>query len=341
MFKTIKTTLNPACYHGFGKKAPFFEGWYFKLIDATGKKRLAVIPGIFLSNDSTNSQAFVQIFDGSSGEVRFLEYPTTSFQSANGIFDISIGNNRFSSDTIKLDIERDNFVLKGELLFTDLKPWPVKFLSPGIMGWYAWAPFMQCYHGVVSLDHRIDGHLTMNDTQMDFSGGRGYIEKDWGRSFPECWVWFQSNHFTQPGTSITASTAIIPWIRGAFPGFIIGFRHDEQLYRFATYTGAKIEKLEMGSETIHWVVKDRRHCLEMIAHRSSNSGLLHAPTRDGMSRRIPEVMDTRIDVRLSTQLPGKKQVIFEGTGLHAGMETVGQLDKLIEMWRRERAKKIM
>ncbi|MCK7537696.1 MAG: tocopherol cyclase family protein [Marinilabiliales bacterium] len=29
----------------------------------------------------------------------------------------------------------------------------------------------------------------------DFSGGRGYIEKDWGHSFPSAYVWMQSNHF--------------------------------------------------------------------------------------------------------------------------------------------------
>ena len=23
------------------------------------------------------------------------------------------------------------------------------------MGWYAWVPFMECYHGVLSLDHTI------------------------------------------------------------------------------------------------------------------------------------------------------------------------------------------
>lgn len=336
MLRTIRTTLNPACYHGSGKKPPFFEGWYFKLIDATGKRRLAVIPGIFWSDQSANSQAFVQVLDGNSGKVWFFEYPTGAFRSANGRFDIQIGDNRFTSGYVALDIARENFVLKGELLFTGLIPWPVTLLSPGIMGWYAWAPFMQCYHGVVSLDHRTAGQLKMNDTQMDFTGGRGYIEKDWGRSFPECWVWFQSNHFSQAGTSITASTAIIPWIRGAFPGFIIGFKHEDRLFRFATYTGAKIEKLEIGSETVNWIVKDRTRRLEMIAHRSNNSGLLHAPTREGMFRRIPEVMDSRIEVRLSVRESGKTRVIFEGTGFHAGMEVVGDLDKLVEMWRRQR-----
>lgn len=56
--------------------------------------------------------------------------------------------------------------------------------SPGIMGWYAWVPTMECYHGVVSLDHAISGKLMIEDQAHDFNGGRGYIEKDWGKSFP-------------------------------------------------------------------------------------------------------------------------------------------------------------
>jgi hypothetical protein len=34
----------------------------------------------------------------------------------------------------------------------------------------------------------IDGKLTIADQDHDFSGGRGYIEKDWGQSFPSAWV---------------------------------------------------------------------------------------------------------------------------------------------------------
>jgi hypothetical protein len=31
MIRFLRTTLHPACYHGQGKKPPFFGGWYFKM----------------------------------------------------------------------------------------------------------------------------------------------------------------------------------------------------------------------------------------------------------------------------------------------------------------------
>ena len=70
-------------------------------------------------------------------------------------------------------------------------------------------------HGVLGFDHAIQGVLAIDDQAVDFSGGRGYIEKDWGQSFPEAWVWFQTNHFERAGVYLTASVANIPWMGNA------------------------------------------------------------------------------------------------------------------------------
>ncbi len=53
-------------------------------------------------------------------------------------------------------------------------------------------PAMECYHGVVSMYHLLSGHLEINGDKVDFSGGKGYIEKDWGRSMPSDWIWIQA-----------------------------------------------------------------------------------------------------------------------------------------------------
>jgi hypothetical protein len=51
------------------------------------------------------------------------------------------------------------------------------------MGPYAFVPFMECYHGILSMDHKINGQLIIHDEIIDFTGGKGYMEKDWGQSF--------------------------------------------------------------------------------------------------------------------------------------------------------------
>jgi hypothetical protein len=89
------------------------------------------------------------------------------------------------------------------------------------MGWYAYVPTMECFHGILSMDHALDGEIEFNGSHYDFVGGRGYIEKDWGRNFPENWIWAQSNNFSNNNLSITASLATIPWKNTSFAGFIV------------------------------------------------------------------------------------------------------------------------
>lgn len=108
---------------------------------------------------------------------------------------------------------------------------PATVTSPGIMGWYAWMPVMECYHGVVSFSQDLSGSLSLDGGRLTFDGGRGYLEKDWGRAFPTGYIWMQSNHFTRPGACLVASVAVIPWRRTQFRGFIVGFRVDQSRSR--------------------------------------------------------------------------------------------------------------
>ena len=162
---------------------------------------------------------------------------------------------------------------------------------------------------------------------MDVTGGRGYIEKDWGQSFPRAWVWMQTNHFGATGTSLTASVAVIPWLRGAFNGFIAGLWHEKRLYRFATYTGARTERLTVTDTTVQWEIwqPHRRGPalrLSLLAERSTG-GLLHSPERTEMMPRVMESLTATVSVRLE-ESPGGR-VLFEGRGEHAGLEVVGEL----------------
>jgi hypothetical protein len=126
---------------------------------------------------------------------------------------------------------------------------------------------------------------------------------------------------------LTASIAVIPWLRTAFRGFIIGLWISGNLHRFASYTGAKTDHLEIDGDRVDWVVSERKYRLEMIAVQAGGGQLL-GPTRVEMGKRVDETLDAKIDVRLST-LAGK--LLFEGQGRHAGLEVNGDIQRLLEM----------
>lgn len=317
------TTLNPERYHGFNAKPPFFEGWYYKLVSADEREKIAIIPGVILGN---NEHAFVQVIEGVQGTTEYFSFPVDQFHAARDQFKVEIADNHFDSVHVSLNIDKPEGQLTGEIQLGRLNLWPVRFLSPGVMGWFAWVPRMECYHGVLSFDHSLQGKLTFNGKTIDFSGGRGYIEKDWGKSFPEAWVWFQSNHFNQENICITGSVAIIPWLGSAFRGFIVGFWQQGTLHRFTTYNGGQIKALEITDEHVHWVLTNRSHRLTLIATRTEG-GLLRGPTlQQDMGKRVIETLNAEIQVKLETR---SGVLLFEGTGAHGGLEVVGNLARLL------------
>ena len=91
------------------------------------------------------------------------------------------------------------------------------------MGYFAYIPNMECNHAVISMNHTVDGCIRYNGSDISFCNDFGYIEKDWGKSFPSRYVWVQANHFPRPGDSIMLSIASIPMLLFTFKGFIANF----------------------------------------------------------------------------------------------------------------------
>jgi hypothetical protein len=195
------------------------------------------------------------------------------------------------------------------------------------MGPYSFVPFMECKHGILSLDHTVNGRLEVDGRETSFDGGRGYIEKDWGRAFPSGYVWTQSNHFERPGISLTASVARIPWLTGSFRGFLVGFLIDGELHRFTTYNGTTIESLTRSETHLHLCVRNATHRLEIDA-RKTEGAVLHAPYGKQMIERVSETMTSDIDLRLTSVDTGS--CVYEGRGHHACLEAQGDLDAVLD-----------
>ncbi len=184
---------------------------------------------------------------------------------------------------------------------------------------------MVCYHGVISLDHEIKGSLKINREDINFTGGRGYIEKDWGKAMPKAWIWLQCNHFEQAGISLTLSVAKVPLGPVSFKGFIVGLLLNGVLHRFATYTGARISNMYVTDNKMSLEFKDRNKKLQILAKRISG-GFLQAPTVFQMDRRITESISAEVEVRLSIYDGGVWKNILTSKGKHAGLEIVGDLE---------------
>lgn len=317
--KRWRALWNPDMYHGWGKRHRYFEGWYFKLVSPQHDAAFAVIPGISRDADGT-PHAFIQVMDGLAQRASYHEFPAEAFRPSPRRFELELGDNYFSPERLRLALPE----LAGELKLNGIYPWPARLLAPGIMGWYSFVPFMECYHGVVSVDHTLSGRLQVHGREVDFSGGKGYIEKDWGRSFPSAWIWMQTNNFSESKrTSLMASVANIPWLRSSFIGFIVGFLLEGRLYQFATYNGSRM-KAEIHGREVHLAFRRKGQELRLIAHQAEGAPLV-SPLDGAMAGKVNESMTARVEVILTE----KGETLFEGTGEMAGMEMAGEVEKLL------------
>jgi len=314
---------SPGTFQGKRKKSGYFEGWYFKCISAAENSAAAIIPGIAAGIKGKDSHSFIQVLDGITGEYSYIQFPFEAFSYSTKGFSIAIGENRFSERSCVLSIK--NPPISGELNFDNLKPWPVKTFSPGAMGWFAFLPFMEDYHGILSFSHRITGTLKIRDRVHDFKNGKGYIEKDWGRSFPENWIWMQSNHFSDESASISVSIAKIPWGKKYFTGFIAGFLFKNTLYKWCTYTGAKIIDLKYeNSGTVSILIEDRKNRIRIRAVKIGGTRL-KAPKQGDMGGHVNESLTSNIHVELYTKIKNSWENIFEDKGRMAGLEIHGRV----------------
>ncbi|NLT57970.1 MAG: stress response protein nst1 [Clostridiales bacterium] len=272
-----------------------FEGWYFK--HQKGPMTLALIAG------RAADGAFIQVLTGQ--EAHRLRYPRPACEKRGA--GLQLAGNTFSKQGIGLSIRHPALELAGRLHYGPLTP-----IHGDIMGPFRALP-MQCRHSVVSMNHALTGSLCLNGQTLDFTGGKGYIEGDAGRSFPRSYTWVQCNHFEED-CSIMASAAHIPFALTGFWGCIAVVWRKGVEYRLATYRGAKIKR------------RDERQLLLVQGDLSlkvdflqPHAGLpLAAPSRGRMGRSIHEVPCA--PARFELLQAG--QVLFQAESPYASYEYV-------------------
>lgn len=345
-----------------GKYRPrYFEGWYYK-IDLPGDGgTFVVIPGLYLRKEEQHG--FVMILDATKGTdpiCRIYKFPMEGVSSeVDGDHDFAFrldDQNVFTAHgfTLNLPADDDNPAVVGKAEWTSPLPLPATRWNPTIMGWFSWLPrgTMQCSHGVVSMDHFIVNGLVKigNSKLVHLTGAQGYVEKDWGREFPEKYTWIQANDFSnsndaspKPGASFLVSVASIPvkpferWLQ--FTGFLSFLRYPDkdgifQTIRFATYTGAKVS---FAYDITNILDKPREHTVTVKMTSSQYSltatvtgdrdgaatlwGPLPSNPSGGMRPYVREMLNCPVRVVLTQRKDGA--VLFDGTAQHGGFEIEG------------------
>lgn len=254
-------------------KKSYFEGWYFK--HQSDDFSISFIPGINI-NKNGDKYAFIQII--TEKKSYNINYDFNDFSISKDKLTIKIKDNIFSLNGVIVNIKNKDINIRGRLTYINITP-----IKGDIMGPFAYFPFMECFHGVLSLDHKVEGNLFINDEEFKFIKAKGYIEKDSGTSFPNKYLWVQSNYFKNNDISIMVSIANIPFLGFEFNGCIAVVYYEGKEYRLATYNGVKI--ISYNEKGL--IIKKGQYRLEVEIKELYPQNLL-APNGGEMIRTIKE-----------------------------------------------------
>ena len=296
----------------------YFEGWYYKQVTPDENTVISFIPGLSVRGGKTSP--FIQVnLAQRTGETwqqtsDWLNFSLLDAQDEP--FFIQLGGNCFRREGIDIAYQGEKLQVKGRLAFRETVALPRSNWAPTIMGPFSCLPGMECIHSVISLSHTIEGSLTVNGSLVDFTRGKGYIEKDWGSSFPRRYVWLQSNHFADEG-SLFFSWAEIPVAGMSFKGYIAHLYYRGEHHRFATYTRGKC-MIKAGEHKAEIVLTKGGSTLRITAAQSAGSELI-APYRGEMVHTIKEGLYGQLSFCLTQSNPHR--VLCDKTEL-AGVELV-------------------
>ena len=237
-----------------------------------------------------------------------------------------VGDSSFSLNEMNLNINQPNEKIFGTLSFHNITKWPDSIINPGSMGFYNYLGFMQCYSQVCAVDGHISGKLAINSETIDFTGGKLYIEKNWGKAFPYSYIWLQGNSFAESEASVTCSIGHIPLSIKSFIGFLIGIKVKGDFYKF-TSINKSILSINCENEKIVIEAYNKDYFLKIQGKYKKETFMdLYAP-RDG--HMVPIASET-LQGALEVILYNKKKnvMIFQDSCFSAGIELSGNYRNL-------------
>ena len=185
------------------------------------------------------------------------------------------------------------------------------------MGPFSYVPFMECNHAILSMQNDTQGEIYINHHKINFNNSIGYIEKDWGCSFPKSYIWCQGNNFQKSNASFMLSIADIPFKLFHFKGIICVLMIDNQEFKFATYNNTKLIEYNVNSDLLNITLQKGNYELN-IKSTYSNGMKLVAPVKGKMEKEIFESITSSMDVTLKKD----NMVIFFDTSKNCGLEIV-------------------
>lgn len=277
-------------FHGLNKNG--FEGWYIRITDK--EVSLAVIIGIHKVDDVQSG--FIQTLDTISHASQNITFDNNDIHISNDPFMVQMGSCIFKKSYLYLDLINVDIPIHLEVRFSSYSDLDRTLYAPTIMGPFAYIPQMECNHAVINLGSCVSGTVMIQKKVISIEG-TVYMEKDRGTSFPDNYIWLQSNTCLDLSADFFLASASIPLTLAVFQGTIAVLHMHNKQYRFATYYGARIIH-SYEKEGYRYLTISQYPYRMYLKIKYGTTFPLKAPITGAMCAHVNESLDAKITLHL-------------------------------------------
>jgi hypothetical protein len=151
---------------------------------------------------------------------------------------------------------------------------------------------------VLSTAQNISGVIQHNGVCFTLNNAMGYLEKNWGTTFPECYFWVHAVDPNNPRISLLFSRAKIVWL---------GKTYDKHV-GYLCLDGEQIELRELKNFKVsnsnirpgNRIIQIRSASAQLdLSLEHGREVVFHGPKDGALSRMIQHQTDTKIEVLLT------------------------------------------
>jgi hypothetical protein len=278
----------PNSIRGTFERNKFFEGWFQKVYSKAHKASFILIYG-YATHNSDDEFGFLQVLiPNQVPELVYFPKNEVSCDIEKHIF--RMGNNLLTTELIRIDINglRIDLNLKSSQPFRTFK---------NSMGYTYFIPNLPCYHSVLNTAQSVSGEIQHKGLCYTLDHEMGYLEKNWGTTFPESYFWVHAIDPNNPAISLLFSRAKIVWLGKTYIKHVGYFCFDGQQIELRELKNFSVSNSNLGPENRSIQIRSASAHLD-LALEYGREVLFKGPKDGALSRIIQHQTDASIKVSL-------------------------------------------
>ncbi len=165
-------------------------------------------------------------------------------------------------------------------------------------GWFSYLQIFEPGWQILMAHGLASGWIDWNGQRYEFTNAPAYGEKNWGRSFPQKWFWFNCNSFTdEPDLALTAGggrRGVLWWMESVA---LICLHYRGEFYQFVPWNSQVSWQIQPWGQ---WEMQagDRKFEVEITGTANQPGTLLRAPTEQGLIFCCRDTMKGQLNLEL-------------------------------------------